>query len=155
MGVKTRQIGIAIAAIAALINWAKPAQAQEEVLEQWALGVIDLSSEPGIAIGAGVEALDAANGVCDSETLGATRGWRMAAEDTGTEWIELRYAVPVFPSAIEIYESLGPGTVVRVSVRDGEGTLHEVWAGEDTVTACPGVLNIRFPTQAFQLVWSA
>ncbi len=149
MGVKTRQIGIAIAAIAALINWAKPAQAQEEVLEQWALGVIDLSSEPGIAIGAGVEALDAANGVCDSETLGATRGWRMAAEDTGTEWIELRYAVPVFPSAIEIYESLGPGTVVRVSVRDGEGTLHEVWAGEDTVTACPGVLNIRFPTQAF------
>ncbi len=132
-----------------LTCWVSQGQAQEDVLEQWALGLVDASSEVGSAIGAGIEVIGEANGICDAMTLGASRGWRQAEENGGTEWIELRYATPVFPFSVEVYESLNPGTVVNISVRNPEGNWQEVWAGDDTVTVCPAVMRVRFPTLDF------
>jgi hypothetical protein len=70
--------------------------------------------------------------------------WRPGTPDGGTEWVEVWFDQSVHASAIEVYQSLNPGAIVRVLVRDLEGELHEVWAGEDPNRTCPAVLRIDF-----------
>ena len=56
--------------------------------------------------------------------------WCPANEDSGEEWLELRYAAPVSTREIRIHASFNPGAVVRVLGGNADGQFREIWAGD-------------------------
>ncbi len=151
MRAKTKEMTVALAAIWTLCHWASPVQAQEELLEQWAFAVINVSSRPVSSLGGAEHLTGPANTQCETSAIGEFDGlsWRTNRQDDGEEWIELRYSLPVWASAIEVYESFNPGAVTAVSVLNEEGEWHRVWEGEDPNRACPSVLRIEFSQLEF------
>ena len=122
----------------------------QEILEQWVLGVVGVSSSSESA-GGPEQVYGPANSTCEI-TGGYTwdgDAWRPGTEDGGPEWIEMSYASPVYPFSIEVHESLNPGAVTNIFVRNPDGALHEVWSGEDPTRDCPGILKIDFPSLSF------
>jgi hypothetical protein len=61
--------------------------------------------------------------------------WCPATEDSGGEWLELRYSAPVSATEIRIHASFNPGAVVRVLAGNAAGELMEIWAGEGVAQA--------------------
>jgi hypothetical protein len=59
--------------------------------------------------------------------------WCPANENSGEEWLELRYAAPVSATEIRIHASFNPGAVVRVLAGTTDGDLREIWAGDGVV----------------------
>jgi len=151
MGTKAKEITVAIAAIWALYSCISPVQAQEEVLEQWAFAVVNVSSRPISHLGGADHATGAPNTECETSAIGNFDGfsWRAGQPDDGEEWIELRYSLPVWASAIEVYESFNPGAITALSVLDEHGQWLNVWKGEDENRACPSTLRIEFPRLEF------
>jgi hypothetical protein len=72
-----------------------------------------------------------------------------SAKKTPTEWIEVKFAVPVRATRVVIYESFRPGRVVQVDLREPNGTLHTVFKGRDPTTTCPGEFAPQFPPTTF------
>jgi hypothetical protein len=72
-----------------------------------------------------------------------------SAKRNPQEWLEVRFAVPVYATGIVIYESFRPGRVVQVDVREPNGTLHTVFKGKDPTTTCPGQFAPQFPPTPF------
>ena len=55
----------------------------------------------------------------------------------------MRFLQPVFAAAIEVHESLNPGAISRISVRNlNDNTLHDVWTGTDPNDTCSAILRI-------------
>ena len=119
----------------------------QEVLEQWAFAAVEVSSNGD---GSFEEPLQIV-GLPDSDTCepDAQQSWRTWLPDAGPEWVEMRFATSVYAFAVEIHESLNPGAVTVVSVRDEAGELHTVWEGVDTTRSCPGVFRVEFPSLSF------
>ena len=145
-----RSTGLLLLAVALLFP---PAHAQDERIEQWAFGLLGSSSGVSSEAGSGGQLRGEPNASCELfEDLDFNYfSWRAGTPDRGEEWIELRYEQPVFATAIEVYETLNPGTLTRLLVRDFEGQLHEVWAGEDSNDTCPAVLRVDFEQLAFPI----
>jgi len=143
----TRYINTTIAVALMLTCWVARGQAQQEVLEQWAFAVVGVSS----AGDGDIHFPNHITGPPDSDACdpSAQRSWQTQSPDSGMEWVEMRFTAPVYPFAIEIYQSLNPGAVTVVSARDEDGKLHRVWEGVDTTHDCPGILRIEFPSQPF------
>jgi len=118
--------------------------AQEaEMLEQWAVSIVDFTSNgPGIGYSPH-QLIGEPSGLCE---YSEQHSWTPEAENGGTEWAEVVFSELVYPFGIEIYESLNPGVVTTVLVRDEGGEWTEVWSGTDTTRSCPGVLKIQFPS---------
>ena len=147
----SRRLAITTYLIAVLT--ALPLHAQDELIEQWVFGIFARSSDVTTTIGGANQLFFEPEGSCElweDEDYSAT-AWRPGTPDGGEEWIELRYEQPVFASAVEVYETLNPGAVTRVLVRDFEGQLHEVWAGTDPNDTCPAVLRVDFERLAFPI----
>jgi len=122
----------------------------QEIVEQWVLGVVGVSSSSESA-GGPEQIVGSANSTCEI-TGGYTwdgDAWRPGAEDSGPEWIEVSYATPVYPFSIEIHESLNPGAVTGIFVRNPDGALREVWSGKDPNRDCPDILKVNFPSLSF------
>jgi len=129
-------------------------QAQEgEVVEQWALGVINFSSSPAVTAGNVQNLLGIPNSTCQTqEELGYNfdpLSWRPVEENGGEEWIELKFPFPVFPTAIEIFESLNPGAVASIAILDENDQWNETWSGDDNTSTCGEVLRIEFGKSSF------
>jgi len=60
------------------------------------------------------------------------KAWAPSGPDSGTEWLELTYATPVYPTRVEVYETYNPGTIVQVEVGSPDGTWYTVWTGAAT-----------------------
>ncbi len=133
----------------AVALWVQPSTAQEKI-EQWALRVVAVSSATQDVFKA--EAiLGFADSACETSE-GYThdlQAWRTATPDKGREWIEIQFANSVFASVIDIHQSLNPGAITSVALRDSDGELHTVWSGQDSTKNCPGVLHIEFPSRSF------
>ena len=73
--------------------------------------------------------------------------WASATRDDQKEWLDLRYARFVTPSAIVVHETHCPGALYRVSAFDVLGREHVVWQGIDPTlpTAGQGVSRIAVP----------
>jgi hypothetical protein len=56
--------------------------------------------------------------------------WCPATENSGAEWLELRYAAPVSTEEIGIHATFNPGAVNRVFGGAADGNLREIWAGD-------------------------
>ena len=141
------KIAVCIGLFVVVFSTFNPALAQEEVIEQWAAGLAGFSSaKDNIASGGPLQMLGPAEGLCalwQDEDFNEN-AWRPGTPDSGAEWTEVWFERPVLATAIEIHQSLNPGAITRVQVRDLEGELHEVWAGEDPSRTCPAVLRIDF-----------
>lgn len=112
---------------------------QGQFLEQWAV-TATASSEYGNPDWAAIQAIGAPN---TQECGDFTTAWASSTSDSSYEWLELRYAIPVFPDQIRIYETYYPGSIIRVEVVTPGSDYIVVWEdGPRTDEDCPHVLTI-------------
>jgi hypothetical protein len=78
--------------------------------------------------------------------------WASRTADGQEEWLRLRYAKAVVPTAVHIYETYNPGAVCRITARKPTGEEVEIWRGTDPVSRESGkgraaiALDADFPT---------
>jgi hypothetical protein len=88
--------------------------------------------------------------------------WASQTADSGPEWLILEYARAVIPRQIKVYESCGPGALIRVSAFDETDTEHPAWSGTDPsplnsaatgspvpVSTIP--ISLQFPTRKIKI----
>jgi hypothetical protein len=118
-------------------------------LTRWANSVLGFSSQFSASSWSAAQAL----GQPDTyPTYGDTpTAWASLDPDASAEFIELGYDAPAPIDAVSIYETLAPGAVSKVSVRNPNTSLwEEVWS--DTAAPAPAVARIftvNFPPTSF------
>jgi len=77
--------------------------------------------------------------------------WASADPDAPNEFLELGFDAPAPINSISIYETLAPGAVTKISVRDpGTGSWVEVWSGSATPAGdASRVFTVTFPLTSF------
>ena len=75
--------------------------------------------------------------------------WASKTEDSGTEWLDVTFAKPVYATEVRIRESCGSGTIIRIDLFDEQGASHTVWSGADPTTEL-NYLMITFPKTAYK-----
>ena len=130
---------------------AGPSSAQQEPIEQWALHALGVSSGTQGAGTGRFEALSEPDGPCElpEDSEAGANAWRPNSPDSDMEWLEVGFAAPIHATAIEVYETVNPGAVTGVFVRDLDFELHEVWSGDDPGSGCPAILRIDFDRLPF------
>jgi len=89
-------------------------------------------------------------GAVGSPDVDDTRAWSPLSSDGGTEFIDLRYAIPVFANGVIIRETLNPGFVTRVDLVDINDVYHTIFAGVDpSPSNVISNFTINFPTTAY------
>ena len=119
---------VVIAAVFLLVSGTGWGQ-EEEVIEQWASSFGDVSSLHPTASNAPGQIIGPPDNDCGEFII--RKGWAPGEPDKGIEWIDLGFDQFVFAYSIDIFESINPGAVKRVFIRDSEGTLHLIWEGEE------------------------
>lgn len=71
-----------------------------------------------------------------------SRAWA-SARGNGLEWLDLRYDTPVYATGVQIYQTLGRGSIARVILIDEGGEEKIAWQGTDTTAPCPGVFSVE------------
>ncbi len=85
-----------------------------------------------------------ATGAPDTSTAeDAPTAWTPLEPSAGAEWLIVRFPRAVAIDEVRIRESLGPGTVWRVSATLEDGASSILWAGNDPTTAAPADLVVR------------
>jgi len=77
------------------------------------------------------------------------RAWTSKTEDSGIEWLDLKYPKPVHASEVRVRESCGSGAVIKIEVYDEQGAPHAVWQGNDPTTDL-NYLIVKFPKTTFK-----
>lgn len=84
-----------------------------------------------------------ATGAPDTDECGDIETAWASESAAGVDWLELHYAIPVRPIAVNIYETHSPGFIVGLEVIDTSGDYHTVWEADPTpASACPRVFTI-------------
>jgi len=116
-------------------------------VHQWAIAAVASSEQyPG-------ESAQRATGAPDASECGMeTRAWASETPN-GIDWLELRYVVPVLPTAVSIYEVHQPGFIVGLEVIDTSGQYHMVWeAVRWRVEECMRILTVPIEEIDFEVV---
>jgi hypothetical protein len=116
-------------------------------VHQWAIAALASSEQyPG-------ESAQRATGAPDASECGMeTRAWASETPN-GIDWLELRYVVPVLPTAVSIYEAHQPGFIVGLEVIDTSGQYHLVWEGVRwRVEECMRILTVPIGEIDFEVV---
>ncbi|MBK7999920.1 MAG: hypothetical protein IPK15_14690 [Verrucomicrobia bacterium] len=116
---------------------------------RWAVRVLGFSSEYDSNFWSAAKAL----GTPDTYPAygDITNAWASITSDVQREFLELGYDQPEPINAVSIYETLGPGAVDKISVRNANtGLWHEAWSG----TAAPAgetsrIFTVTFPMTPF------
>jgi hypothetical protein len=116
----------------------KSSSDQGQELRQWASSAA-ASSEFSNPSWAAVQAV----GQPDTRECGdQTTAWA-SSSSAGNDWLEVRFATPVIPSQINIYESYEPNQVVQVELIGSDGTYFVVYTGLVTIqNTCPFIFTI-------------
>jgi hypothetical protein len=77
------------------------------------------------------------------------KAWAPKTQDSGIEWLDLKYPRAVYATEVRVRESFNSGTVIKVEVFDEAGVAHTVWAGNDPTTGL-NYLMVTFPKTAFK-----
>ena len=116
---------------------------------RWATSVLGFSSQYGTVDWGAVRALGPPDTYPDYGDL--VSAWASASPDGQAEFLELGFNDPAPVSVVSIYETLAPGAVNKVSLRNADtGVWNEVWTG--TAAAAPPVARIftvTFPLTAY------
>jgi hypothetical protein len=116
-------------------------------IRQWASSA-SASSEFGSSDWSAQQAVGEPNTAACGDQITA---WASADYD-GVDWLDVGFATPVVPTQINIHESYTPGSIIKVEVRDTDGTFHTVW--EDTpnsVSQCPRVFTVNVSNIDFKV----
>lgn len=106
---------------------------------QWASSA-DASSAFGSSDWAATQATGSPNTLTCGDEVTA---WASSSY-SGVDWLDVGFTTPVVPTQINIYESYTPGSIVKVEVRDLDGSFHTVYQGTPaSVSDCPRVLTIN------------
>jgi hypothetical protein len=107
-------------------------------LSQWASSA-SASSQYGEDSWSAAQAI----GVPDTSECGDfTTAWASYYYD-GVDWLEVGFTTPVVPTQIQIFETYNPGSIVKVEIRDLDGSFHTVYETSPAVIeSCPSTLNI-------------
>jgi hypothetical protein len=71
-----------------------------------------------------------------------SKAWAPSSKDGTTEWLELGYASPVVPVAINIWESSGPGFVTKVeALNAANSSWVKLWEGTDPTHTAPRIFS--------------
>ncbi len=104
---------------------------------QWAAAVVAFSSQMGTRNFAAEQIV----GPPDVQRAGKDgKAWVPSLGRRGEEWITVRFARPVVPRAVRIYETAAQGFVVRIHVVDA-GREVLFWEGEDRAHADARILE--------------
>ena len=76
--------------------------------------------------------------------------WSSLTEDGQEEWLELTYRKRIRAIGVDVYETLNPGAVHKVTYYDGSDREQVAWEGEDPVSVnnAAGISKIRFAKPA-------
>ena len=102
--------------------------ATAEAGTQWAMDAVASSQ-----YGSDEWSASQATGEPDTSAYGdQATAWAPSASEAGEEWIELTYGRAVVPTAVDIHESSGAGSVIRVEAWDEDADAWVVlWEGTD------------------------
>ena len=130
----------------------QPPAAQQTELRQWGASAT-ASSQYGDKDWAATQA----TGAPDTKACAdKTSAWASSSA-TGVDWLEVTYDSPVTPTQINIHETYNPGSIVKVEVRDTNGSYHPVYTSSPSVVSeCPRTLavdvkNITTPVNAVRI----
>ncbi|MFZ0821580.1 MAG: hypothetical protein WAM91_16065 [Candidatus Acidiferrales bacterium] len=77
------------------------------------------------------------------------RAWTSKTQDSGIEWLDLKYPKPVHATEVRVRESCGSGAIIKIEVFDETGAAHTVWAGNDPTTGL-NYLMVKFPKTTYK-----
>jgi hypothetical protein len=83
-------------------------------------------------------------GVC----IDVPTNWSPLTEESGPEWLELRYQVPLRATSISVYEQVEAPFVTAVELRGVDDVLRTMWSQTDT-TVCGDTLDVAFPLRSY------
>jgi hypothetical protein len=116
---------------------------------RWATSVLGFSSQYDIVEWSAAQAL----GPPDTYPVygDIVTAWASAGPDDQAEFLELGYTDPSPVSVVSIYETLSPGAVNKVSVRNADtGLWVQVWSGgAATAPEVARIFTVTFPLTAF------
>lgn len=134
----------------AAVDWAlKQDEIKNDPNGQWAISATSSSSYND----AQGSAAWSANQVTGAPNVAAYaddgKAWAPKTQDSGIEWLDLKYPRPVYATEVRVRESFNSGTVIKVDVFDDAGVAHTVWAGNDPTTGL-NYLLVKFPKTPFK-----
>jgi hypothetical protein len=131
-------------------DWAlKQDEIKNDPKGQWAIEAT-ASSTYGDAKGTASYSPDQVLGPPNVDHYGDnTTSWVPKTEDSGIEWIDLKFPKPVHASEVRVRESCGSGAVIKVELFDEQGSGHSVWAGNDP-TKDLNYLMVKFPKTTYK-----
>jgi|SRR5579859_6403041 len=135
----TADAATAAAATGSLRQWAAAAKASSQY------GDVDWSASQA------ANAPDSPTDCTDSKTAWAS------ANTNDLENLELVYKTAVVPVAVNIYETYGSGSIIKVDVEEANGTAHTIYAGPPLPTPqCPrtfsiGVIGVTAPVNRVKI----
>src|SRR5580658_1843422 len=77
------------------------------------------------------------------------KAWTPKTQDSGIEWLDLKYPKPVYATEVRVRESFNSGSIIRVELFDEAGAAHLVWGGNDPTTGL-NYLLVKFPKTNFK-----
>ena len=109
-------------------------------ISQWASEVVDFSSQYGDTDWAASQVLGKPNTL---ECGDFKTAWATETENSGHEFVRVRFAQSVWFPEIGVHETLAVGAIRRIILWDaeGNGTEYDV---EDPLSRCPGVAEFQF-----------
>jgi hypothetical protein len=120
---------------------------KSSTLRQWASSA-SASSEYGSDSWSAAQVIGSPD---TSECGESTTAWASSYYD-GVDWLEVGFATPVVPTQINIYETYNPGSIVKVEVRDEEGSFHTVYEATPAyVEECPRTFKINISDIDFKV----
>jgi hypothetical protein len=129
----------------AAADWAiKQDQIKNDPDGQWAISATSSSSYNDAQ---GAQAWSA------NQTVGAPNvasyaddghAWAPKTQDSGIEWLDLKYPRAVHATEVRVRESFNSGSIIKIELIDDGGTAHTVWAGNDPTTGL-NYLLVKFP----------
>jgi hypothetical protein len=128
---------------------AQPAVGGSQEIRQWAVSA-KASSQYGASSWNAEQAIGEPNVTeCGDNGL----AWASESSSSALDWIELTYATPVVPTAINIHQSYNPSQVIEVDLIDTAGTTYTAWQGSPKkVSTCPDLMTITFDKKQEMLV---
>lgn len=104
------------------------ALAQGTLLKQWASAIVTRSSEYGADSWGAKQALGAPNTMTYGDNSTA---WASATRNGLVQSITVAFKTPVYATAVLVRQTYGNGFVRKIFAIEPNGTIHQVWAGQD------------------------
>lgn len=77
------------------------------------------------------------------------RAWSPHAYGTDPEWLQAKFATPVYATELTVYETTETGFITQIDLIDTSGIYHTIFTGSDNTASCPGEFTLSFPQTSY------